>query len=111
MIVGAAQDQRVQAILRRQRVARIGLAQGHAADAPVRIRAGAQRGIVHRRQMGARKRAQAQMHDARLEPGTVVAGTRHLRGQRRKAGRPQAAGLPRYQFHSVPSCCRRFTGR
>ena len=55
----------------------------------------------------ARESAQAQVHDAGAQAGPVVDRPRHAGGQTAQARRMQ----PPYQFHSVPSCCRRFTGR
>ena len=107
MFVRVAQRQRVQAVLRRQRVAGVGLAQRDAADAPGLARTGGQRRLVDRGQMRARKGAQAQVHDAGAQAGPVVDRPRHAGGQTAQARRMQ----PPYQFHSVPSCCRRFTGR
>ncbi|KAG0732570.1 hypothetical protein G6F23_014187 [Rhizopus arrhizus] len=109
--IGAAQGQGVQPVLRRQRVARIGLAQRDAANAPAAIRAGMQRRFVDRRQMRARERAQPQVHDAHAPGGPVIAGARHRVRQRGQARGRQARRAGGYQFHSVPSCWKRFTGR
>ncbi|MNL30892.1 hypothetical protein D3C87_1526530 [compost metagenome] len=113
--VRAAQRQGVQARLRRQRIARVGLPQGHAANAPGQVRAPApahmQRGFVHRSKMRARERAQPQMHDAHAQGVAVVRRPCHVQGQRGQTSRCQVLHTSRYQFHSVPSCCKRFTGR
>ncbi|CAB3703891.1 hypothetical protein LMG26845_05391 [Achromobacter insuavis] len=109
--VGAAQRQRVQPVLRRQRVAGIGLPQRHAANAPARIAAGMNGRFVHRRQVAARERAQPQVHDAGAQGAAVIGRPRHVRRQRLQARRMQPDGRGGYQFHNVPSCCSRFTGR
>ena len=117
----AAQRQRVQTVLRRQGIARIGMAQRYAADAPTKLRTGKRRGgvndgfingrLIDRSQMRAHKRAQPQMHDADTQRAPVVRRARHAGRQQTQTRGRQTRRAVRYQFHSVPSCCKRFTGR
>ncbi|HGN0628944.1 TPA: hypothetical protein ACKRM8_006295, partial [Pseudomonas aeruginosa] len=61
--------------------------------------------------VAARERAQPQMHDAGAQGAAVVGRPRHAGRQRLQARRMQPDGRRGYQFHNVPSCCSRFTGR
>ncbi|MNL26917.1 hypothetical protein D3C87_1484780 [compost metagenome] len=76
-----AQGQRVQAVLRRQGVARGGAAQRHAQDAPAKVAAGLDGQVRHHRLMRAMKCPQTQMHDAGREPAAVIGGFLHVCGQ------------------------------
>lgn len=67
--------------------------------------------FIHRRQVAARERAQPQVHDAGAQGAAVVGRPRHAGRQRLQARRMQPDGRRGYQFHNVPSCCSRFTGR
>ena len=64
LAAAAADRQRVEPVLRRQRVARVGAAQRDADDAPVRL-AGRQAVVDIDGLMGAMEGADAEMHDAR----------------------------------------------
>jgi hypothetical protein len=108
-----AQRQRVEAGLRLQCVARVGRAQRHAHRAPAQVVARMQRGFVHHRQVRAMEGADTQVDDARAQRLPPVARHRDMRGHvGQGVGMKARHGFFRaHQFQSVPSCCRRFTGR
>jgi hypothetical protein len=71
-----------------------------------------QRGLVDDRDVRAMERAHAQVDDAGPQRVTRIERPRDVGGKTGQGGGMQALhGSPAHQFQSVPSCCRRFTGR
>ena len=99
--VRIAQGQGVEALLLRQRVARFGAAQAHAANAPMQPRAGFDGVFGHHCQMRAHERTQAQMDDAGLQGVTIVDGALYLGRQGVQRGLIQALHAP-----TNPTNCR-----
>ena len=95
LALGAAHRQRVEIVLRLERVAHRGRAQARADDAPAHV-AGGERGLGVHRLMRALERADAEMHDAGRDRGAVVARARDV--WRKPAERPLVQPL-----HHLPS--------
>lgn len=109
---GIAQRQRVEAALRLQCVARVGRAQRNAHRAPVQVAARMQRGFVDDRDVRTVERTHAEVDDAGTQRVAPVARPCHVGGQAGQGVGVQGLHDSRaHQFQSVPSCCRRFTGR
>ena len=108
--VRIANGQCVKPVLRCKGIARIGLAQGHAGNAPAQVTSGygSFRGSRH---VGAHESANAQMHDAGFQLPAVVGRAGHGGWQGCERGVIQSVHIPHHQLVSVPSCCSRLTGR
>ena len=81
LFAAAADRQRVEPILRRQRIACVGAAQGDSDNTPIRL-ARCQAVVDIGGLMGAMEGADAQMHDARGDLATIIAWDRDLLRQR-----------------------------
>ncbi len=93
------QFQRIQPILRLQRIAHVRAAQGHAAHRPLRL---ARQHLVQVHGLvGAMEGADAQMHDANTSRRTVIGRTCHAGRQPVQRGLAQACNLLAHQRVTV----------